>query len=220
MVYWNKTVIPANVFSTVRTMRPLPAQPPQSIHSPRPLWRFVGVAVILAVLFGVLWYVTLLKNPLRMVRETSERKLHELRLALNARSSNLDALERSTQYFDALGRDVPQRLDQALPTDPRIPELWYGIRGLIQRLGMVLDTIEFSGLDSSTSSMGVRTGGTPLRVQPTTITLQLSRVGYEQLKKFITVLGQHIRVIEIVTLQYSAAESRASMSFMVYSVSL
>lgn len=186
---------------------------------------FLGGVALVILFFG---YSLVIEPRWEEIRTTGVSDLREEEQRLTERRQYRDRLERLATDFRTLQRNRAEeirKLRDVLPNEADIPELLVQLDGLAAQESVQLDTItvvrEGEGQQGSAAGQETSAPAAPSEGTGSIRTLQVSvhftkGQQYAQFKEFLRAVEEHIRLFDVISLQYAPARGEAADKGEVY----
>ena len=158
-------------------------------------WRHLtGGVLVIILLIGYFYFIKIDIDDWSSLRGQT---LIDLQNQLRTAQSDLRRLATVQAAYDALAAEQQtnlSRLSQILPTSADLPQLIVQLEGLAKQTGFILRDVSFA----STQAVA---GDLDPRLKAVTVNVSLGGPGdYQNLKKLLTSLEQHIRLLDLLSL--------------------
>lgn len=178
-------------------------------------FRLVAGAVIVIIL-GI-GYLSFLAPKVTELRRVGSLDLVQTDEQLALKEDVLTATKSVVGKFDSLQAEKFEKLSKILPSEDDIPSLFVQMESLAIASGLVLGSVSFADLGAETptnpilapSSVDETTTRAPTAgLRQLSITMSVSGSdGYANLKRFLTNLESHIRLLELQSFVYAPSAS-------------
>ncbi|MCX6784433.1 MAG: type 4a pilus biogenesis protein PilO [Candidatus Komeilibacteria bacterium] len=179
-------------------------------------WRLLlGLSMVLLLVIG---YFYIISKDLNNWHRLKSEIVVELQSQISQSQQELNRLAKVQQSYSALAAEQQARLSQLsqiLPTAADLPQLIVQLESLARQSGFTLAEVNFS----STQEMGQ--GELDQHLKALTVNVALAGPGdYQNLKRLLTNLEQHIRLLDLLSLSLTAQQQVSQTKSQGYSLQL
>lgn len=177
--------------------------------------RFSLYTIVLMVVILGLGYITLLSPKVAEVRRVGSFDLVQTDERVRLKEEVLRVTKSIVQKYDALQAEKFEKLAKVLPSSQDVPSLFVQMEALAASSGLALNSVSFANLGDSEPQRGIvqkapgeaadgSSQQSPRGLKQLSITMNVSGSdGYENLKRFLSNLESHIRLLELQSFTYS-----------------
>lgn len=152
-------------------------------------YKIISLIVPVAILAGGYFY--LLKPKYQSLKGISGLIAGNLKISLQAKKEYFENLSDLEEFYDNLNEEDKEKLEQILPFEKDLPNLFVHFESLVKQSGLKLNSIDFSE------------GSVKEIIKILDVKLSLTGGDYLTFKKFLDRLEKDIKIIDITSISFS-----------------
>lgn len=169
--------------------------------------------LLIAAMFLIIGF-TLLQPRLEAFKELRAQAA-STQEHLDSERAYLDSLQRSIAAAQTIPEETLADVEEALPSEPGIPELLEGLSTIAETYRVQLSNIQFSTPRDDVSGESTASRGTP--VQSIEVSMNLSSPSYAATRRYLDAIERNLRLFDVQTISVAPGQGETGQ---VYTIQL